>query len=106
MESCGFEIQDVEALRRHYARTCRVWHDRLTARREEAIALVGAERYRMWVAYLAGVTVGFEYGPLHVFQTVATKQGDALSPLPPSREDLYLDVGAPRDQARGDAVVG
>ena len=34
MESCGFEIQDVEALRRHYARTCRLWHDRLTARRE------------------------------------------------------------------------
>ena len=63
MESCGFEIQDVEALRRHYARTCRLWHDRLTARREEAIALVGPERYRMWVAYLAGVTVGFEYGP-------------------------------------------
>ena len=102
MESCGFEIQDVEALRRHYARTCRVWHDRLTARREEAIALVGPERYRMWVAYLAGVTVGFEYGPLHVFQTVATKQGDALSPLPPTREDLYRAVGGPRDGA----VVG
>jgi hypothetical protein len=24
----------------HYARTCRLWHDRLAARREEAIALV------------------------------------------------------------------
>ena len=52
----------------------------------------GPERYRMWVAYLAGVTVGFEYGPLHVFQTVATKQGEALSPLPPTREDLYREV--------------
>ena len=99
MESCGFEIQDVEALRRHYARTCRLWHDRLSARREEAIALVGPERYRMWVAYLAGVTVGFEYGPLHVFQTVATKQGDALS-LPPTREDLYRAVEPPRDAPR------
>ncbi len=106
MESCGFEIQDVEALRRHYARTCRLWHDRLAARREEAIALVGPERYRMWVAYLAGVTVGFEYGPLHVFQTVATRQGDALSPLPPTREDLYRAVGPPRQRAQGDAVVG
>ena len=100
MESCGFEIQDVEALRRHYARTCRLWHDRLTARREDAIALVGPERYRMWVAYLAGVTVGFEYGPLHVFQTVATKQGDALSPLPPTREDLYRAVDPPRAGAK------
>jgi cyclopropane-fatty-acyl-phospholipid synthase len=103
MESCGFEIQDVETLRRHYARTCRLWHDRLSARREEAIALVGPERYRMWVAYLAGVTVGFEYGPLHVFQTVATKQGDVLS-LPPTREDLYCDADPP-DEARRDAVA-
>jgi cyclopropane-fatty-acyl-phospholipid synthase len=99
MESCGFEIHDVEALRRHYARTCRLWHDRLAARREQAIALVGPERYRMWVAYLAGVTVGFEYGPLHVFQTVATKQGEALSPLPATREDLYLSLAPVRDAA-------
>jgi cyclopropane-fatty-acyl-phospholipid synthase len=99
MESCGFEIHDVEALRRHYARTCRLWHDRLAARREQAIALVGPERYRMWVAYLAGVTVGFEYGPLHVFQTVATKQGEALSPLPPTREDLYLPLAAVQARA-------
>jgi cyclopropane-fatty-acyl-phospholipid synthase len=94
MESCGFEIHDVEALRRHYARTCRLWHDRLAARREEAIALVGPERCRMWLAYLAGVTVGFEHGPLHVFQTVATRQGETLCPLPPTREDLYREAAA------------
>jgi cyclopropane-fatty-acyl-phospholipid synthase len=107
MESCGFEIHDVEALRRHYARTCRLWHDRLAARREQAIALVGPERYRMWVAYLAGVTVGFEYGPLHVFQTVATKQGEALCPLPPTREDLYREVAPFRgNQAEREIVLG
>jgi cyclopropane-fatty-acyl-phospholipid synthase len=106
MESCGFEIHDVEALRRHYARTCRLWHDRLVARREQAIALVGAQRYRMWLAYLAGVTVGFEYGPLHVFQTVATKQGEALSPLPPTREDLYWPLDPVQDRAAQDVVVG
>ena len=107
MESCGFEIHDVEALRRHYARTCRLWHDRLAARREEAVVLVGPQRYRMWVAYLAGVTVGFEYGPLHVFQTVATRQGEAVSPLPPTREDLYREV-APRsgNQAEREIVLG
>ena len=47
----------------------------------------------MWMAYLAGVTVGFEHGPLHVFQTVATKQAAAVA-LPPTREDLYR---APRE---------
>ena len=89
MEASGFEVHDVEGLRRHYARTCRLWHDRLTARRDEAIALVGPERYRMWIAYLAGVTVGFEHGPLRIFQTVATKQGAGMAtPLPPTRDDI------------------
>jgi cyclopropane-fatty-acyl-phospholipid synthase len=61
----------------------------------------------MWVAYLAGVTVGFEYGPLHVFQTVATRQGEAWPSLPPTREDLYrgttpqVQQGAGRDAAFG-----
>jgi hypothetical protein len=58
------------------------------------------------VAYLAGVTVGFEHGPLHVFQTVATKQGEALSPLPPTRGDLYLSLDPVHDRAARDAVVG
>ena len=49
------------------------------------------------VAYLAGVTVGFEHGPLHVFQTVATKQAAATALLPPTREDLYR---APREVGR------
>jgi cyclopropane-fatty-acyl-phospholipid synthase len=90
MESCGFEVHDVEGLRLHYAQTCRLWHDRLVARREEAVALVGPERYRMWIAYLAGVTGGFEHGPQHIFQTVATKQAArAVTPLPPTRDDLY-----------------
>jgi hypothetical protein len=33
-----------------------------------------------------------------VFQTVATKQGDALS-LPPTRDDLYRAVEPSRDAA-------
>ena len=62
----------------------------LAARQDEAIRLIGPERYRMWLAYLAGVTVGFEHGPLRVFQTVATKQGaEAAAVLPPTRDDLY-----------------
>jgi len=90
MESCGFEVHDVEGLRLHYARTCRLWHDRLAANREAAIGHVGRQRYRMWIAYLAGVAGGFERGPLHLFQTVATRRNDdGSSPLPPTRADLY-----------------
>ncbi len=52
----------------------------------------------MWMAYLAGVTVGFEHGPLHVFQTVATRQGTAVTALPSTREDLYRPTPEVRDR--------
>ena len=92
MEACGFEVHDVEGLRLHYALTCRLWYRRLLERREEAIKLVGAERFRMWAAYLAGVSGAFERGPLRVYQTVASKLVSAgTSPLPPTRADLYRE---------------
>ena len=91
MESCGFEVHDVEGLRLHYGRTCRHWHDRLVANRDQAISHVGIERYRMWIAYLAGVAGGFERGPLHLFQTVASKRNDAgTTPIPQTRADIYV----------------
>lgn len=90
MEAASFEVHDVEGLRRHYARTCTLWYRRLMQRRDEAVAIVGPERFRMWAAYLAGVAVAFDQGPLRIYQTVATKQTtDGTSPLPPTREDLY-----------------
>lgn len=89
MEEAGFEIHDVEGLRRHYARTCRLWYQRLEAARDEAERLVGIERTRMWRAYLAGVSVGFAQGPLRIFQVVATRRGAPV--LPWTRDDLYAD---------------
>jgi cyclopropane-fatty-acyl-phospholipid synthase len=102
MESSGFEIYDVEGLRPHYARTCRLWYERLVERRQAAIDLVGPARYRAWLAYLAGVTAGFEVGPLRIYQTVATKTtARAAAPLPPTRADLYRDWPGP---ARAEAA--
>ncbi len=90
MEAAGFEIHDVEGLREHYARTTRLWCQRLSARREEAIAQVGEAKYRLWIAYLAGVSFAFKNGTLRLFQTVATRhQKNAAVELPPSRADLY-----------------
>ena len=59
MEACHFEVHDVEGWREHYARTSKLWCQRLSARSEEAVRLVGGERYRMWAAYLAGVSLAF-----------------------------------------------
>ena len=90
MESHGFEIHDVECWREHYALTCRFWHQRLVANEEAAVAHVGRERYRMWIAYLAGVSFAFRDGSLRIYQTVASKHGSkGPSGLPPTRADLY-----------------
>ena len=89
MEIAGFEVCDVEAWREHYARTTRAWCERLTARRDEAIEAIGEEKYRIWVVYLAGVSLAFTRGTLRIFQTVATKSAKRPSPLPPTRADLY-----------------
>jgi len=94
-ESCGFDVHDVEGLRLHYANTCRLWYERLEARRDQAVEMVGLERYRLWAAYLAGVSVAFENGPLRVYQTVASKQAPrASSPVPQTHDDIYRDVAA------------
>lgn len=90
MEAAGFEVHDVEGLREHYAQTTRLWCQRLSARKDEAIALVGEAKYRLWVAYLAGVSFAFKNGTIRLFQTVATRhQKNAPLELPPTRADLY-----------------
>jgi cyclopropane-fatty-acyl-phospholipid synthase len=89
MERAGFEVHDVEAWRMHYARTCQLWCERLTARKTEAIGYVGEEKYRIWVAYLAGVSLGFSRGSLRLYQTLASKSAKRPPPLPPTRADLY-----------------
>jgi cyclopropane-fatty-acyl-phospholipid synthase len=89
MEAAGFEVHDVEGWREHYARTTRLWSERLAARRAEAEALVGPARYRLWQAYLAGVSVNFAGGSLLIYQTLASRRGRGSSGLPPTRADLY-----------------
>lgn len=92
MEGQGFEIHDVEGWREHYARTCRLWHERLTANASQAIALVGSEKYRIWIAYLAGVSFAFADGSLRIYQTVASKhQSKGASRMPPTRAHLYAE---------------
>ena len=90
MEHEGFEVHDTEAWREHYALTCKAWCERLTANREEAIKLVGVERYRLWAAYLAGASCGFTDGGIKIYQIVASKRvGKGPSGLPLTRADLY-----------------
>jgi cyclopropane-fatty-acyl-phospholipid synthase len=92
LEINRFEVHDVEALREHYALTTRHWYKRLMARKEEAINFVGIEKFRIWALYLAGVSIGFTDGSIHICQIVATKHSaKGASGLPFTRADLYVN---------------
>lgn len=101
IESHGFRIHDIEGWRDHYAETTRRWCMNLWENREEAIRQVGKEKFRLWLAYLGGVSFSFNDGALCIFQTVATKHASkGHSGMPPTREHLYT----PRDEARAAAA--
>jgi cyclopropane-fatty-acyl-phospholipid synthase len=90
LEARRFEVHDVENWREHYAQTTRFWCQRLSSREDEAVALVGPERYRLWLAYLAGVSFAFHDGSLRIYQVVASKHSaKGRAELPATRADLY-----------------
>ncbi len=89
MAAAGFEITDIESLRRHYARTCFEWARRLEENREKAMASAGAKRYRIWQVYLAGCAHGFASEWMNIYQVLARKEGASQNPLPLTRDYMY-----------------
>jgi cyclopropane-fatty-acyl-phospholipid synthase len=92
----NLEILDVEDLRPHYPLTLRHWVNRLEQARAMAIAAAGAERYRIWRIYLAGMAHAFDRGWLSVCQTVAQKPlANRPAPRPWTRAYQYVGDPAP-----------
>jgi cyclopropane-fatty-acyl-phospholipid synthase len=94
----GFETLDVEDMREHFELTLKHWEDRLYEKREDAYAMVGEARTRLWLIYFALFKKSFERGSVLVYQTVAQKRRPGPSGLPLDRKSLYADRPAP---ARG-----
>jgi cyclopropane-fatty-acyl-phospholipid synthase len=90
MEAACWEIVDVEALRLHYARTCRQWVERLCARADEARAIAGERVYRTWRLYLTCSAVAFETGAIGLYHVLLRKHGDRTGDVAPAtREPIY-----------------
>jgi cyclopropane-fatty-acyl-phospholipid synthase len=88
MEGAGFEVRDVESLRQHYARTLRAWVANLESRWDEAVAMVGEARAKVWRIYMAGSAIGFEDGGVSIHQVlgvVPSQTGEAG--MPATRRD-------------------
>jgi cyclopropane-fatty-acyl-phospholipid synthase len=75
MEARDIEVRDVEALREHYALTLRHWVANLEAHWDEAVALVGQVRARVWWLYMAGTVTSFDIGEISVHQVLGVKPG-------------------------------
>lgn len=86
-EAVGFEVLDVENLYKHYARTARMWVERLTANREECLKIVPEETWRTWRLYLAGCSLAFDEGGMGLHQVLFAKRGAGAAP--PTRDDIY-----------------
>ncbi|HEY5316967.1 MAG TPA: cyclopropane-fatty-acyl-phospholipid synthase family protein [Solirubrobacteraceae bacterium] len=68
LERAGFVTRHVEDFPSDYARTLAEWTARLDARLDEAGALVGPERLRIWRLYLRAARIGFETGFTSIYQ--------------------------------------
>lgn len=90
MQEAGFEVRHVESLREHYAKTLRHWVANLEANWDDAVALVGQARARIWRLYMAGSAMNFEANRTQIHQVLGVKPDGGLSQMPwrPSWEPL------------------
>ncbi|MPZ43096.1 MAG: methyltransferase domain-containing protein [Betaproteobacteria bacterium] len=91
MSEQNLEAVDVESLRYHYARTLDSWASRLESAQAKARDLVGEQRYRTWLVYLAGCAHAFSSGWISLHQILAAKADrKTMKPLLWTREHQYL----------------
>jgi cyclopropane-fatty-acyl-phospholipid synthase len=74
LERAGFETEHTEGLRLDYAETLRHWATNFDEHLDEAIALGGAERARVWRLYLRAARHGFESGFTSIYQALVTRR--------------------------------
>jgi cyclopropane-fatty-acyl-phospholipid synthase len=90
MEHAGFEVRDVESLREHYVETLHAWVANLEHSWDEAVALVGEPRARIWRLYMAGSANAFEEGRIAIHQVLGVRPDDGgKSGMPRTRLDWH-----------------
>ena len=88
MERAGFEVRDVESLREHYVKTLHAWVANLEDHWDQALALAGPARARVWRLYMAGCANRFDEGAISVHQVLGVATDESgHSFMPPTRDD-------------------
>ena len=73
LEAGGLEVRDVHAMREHYVLTVAGWLERFHAHRDQLVAMMGEEVYRVWELYLVGGAMAFRDGRMGVDQILSQK---------------------------------
>jgi cyclopropane-fatty-acyl-phospholipid synthase len=71
LERTGFATTHVEGIADDYAKTLTHWIERYESRYDEAVAVAGEERARVWRLYLRAARQGFTTGWASVYQVLA-----------------------------------
>jgi cyclopropane-fatty-acyl-phospholipid synthase len=66
------------------------WVARLEHRRDEAVALVGEQRYRVWRIYMAGCAHAFEHAWISIHQLLAARPGEHGESVQPWNRSYML----------------
>lgn len=69
----GYQVQHIENLRRHYAKTLDKWYENYKQVEEKVIQTYGKEFSRMWGLYLSGCASAFRMGNIDIYQILYTK---------------------------------
>ena len=101
LEEAGFEVHDVEGLRRHYALTCRAWVSNLERRWDEAVRLSSPGRARVWRLYLTGSALAFDGHRVGVNQVLAGKPATPGQDRFPLRRPDWSRAGSRGDEPSG-----
>lgn len=64
----GFEVEHVQSLRLHYAKTLDCWAETLESRKQEAINITSQEVYERYMKYLTGCARLFRKGNIDIMQ--------------------------------------
>ncbi|MEY2475302.1 MAG: cyclopropane-fatty-acyl-phospholipid synthase [Actinomycetota bacterium] len=102
MQEQGFEVRDVESLREHYAATLRQWVANLEAHWDDAVAIAGEARARIWKLYMAASAVHFAANRTNLHQVLGVKPtDDGRSGMALTREAFIGPVVAGIRSGRG-----
>jgi cyclopropane-fatty-acyl-phospholipid synthase len=94
-EACGFEVQDVESLREHYALTLDRWVQRLELKAAEAKHATDEITYRIWKLYMIASARAFRSGRINIYHTLLHKPDRSKQEAPLTRKDWYVPETKP-----------